>query len=89
MMIASKSGNRIKPNIGSVTTVTPPQPSIQRNVSKPCVATTPSSGQITQGHRRSYTQAQRHERHETVQVKGNVFLYRIQVFRYLHISGSK
>ena len=86
MMIAPKSGNRIKPNIGSVTTVTPPQPSIQRNVS---VATTPSSGQITQGHRRSYTQAQRHERHETVQVKGNVFLYRIQVFRYLHISGSK
>ena len=84
MIIAAKSGQ----NNDSRTTVVTPQYRLQRYDSETTVAMTPSSGQLTQDHRQSYTLAQLHERHEIVEVKGGVLLRSIRMFRLLHISGS-
>ena len=53
-----------------------------------CVIIKAANGSgTTQVHRQSHTQAELHERHEIVEVKGMVFLPRIRVFRMFHISG--
>ena len=89
MIIAAKSDDSTEQNNGSGTTVVTPRYRLQNYDNETTVATTQSSGQLTQVHRQSYTQAELHERHEIVEVKGMVFLRRIRVFRMLHISGSE
>ena len=74
---------------GSRTTVATPRYSLPSYVNETTVATTQSSGQLTQDHRQSYTHAELHERHEMVEVKGMVFLRSIRVFRMFYISGSE